>query len=67
MLRLLREDYARWFPKFRTYLYCPGPPGAEIAVLYHLDGRRYHTDSERHDKQWAPNVHQGSECVDDEA
>ena len=54
LLANLRTDYERWFAVYGCYCACI-TEHSELPLIYHLDGRKYYTDSQRAQKSWAQN------------
>jgi len=53
VMDLLKKDYDKWSKIYSMFVYQPFEE--EIALIYHLDGRRYKTDAERKEIGWGKN------------
>merc|ERR1712098_154903 len=53
VMGLLKENYDKWSKIYSMFVYQPFEE--EIALIYHLDGRRYKTDAERKEIGWGKN------------
>ena len=53
VMGLLREDFEKWSKIYSMFVYQPFHD--EIALIYHLDGRKYKTDEEREEMGWGKN------------
>jgi len=53
VMGLLKENYDKWSKIYSMFVYQPFEE--EIALIYHLDGRRYKTDAERKEIGWEKN------------
>ena len=49
----LREDFDKWSKIYSMFVYQPFKN--EVALIYHLDGRKYKTDVERAKIGWGKN------------